>query len=63
MIFRPNKKLSAFLYSLEIPIGVWTGIVLSQNRYVFGFCLTAACSALYFYAAMIWPTVREKDAE
>lgn len=56
---KANKTLSAFLYSLEIPIGVWTGIVLSQGKYLFGFLLTASCSLIYFYAAMIWPTPKQ----
>jgi len=60
---KPNKKLSALLYSLEIPIGVWVGILLSQQRWGLGIGLTVASSALYYYAALLWPTPKQKDGE
>jgi hypothetical protein len=60
---KPNKELSALLYSLEIPLGVWVGLLLSQNKWFLGASLTVCSSLAYYYAALMWPTPKVKDGD
>ena len=60
---KSNKKISALLYSLEIPFGVWIGILFSQQKWFLGIGLTTVSSGVYYLAALLWPTPKDENVK
>lgn len=49
-----KKYLTALLYAIETPVGVWTGLEIDHQHYIKSCLLIAVLSALVFFGVLLW---------
>lgn len=56
-----SRLVTAALYTLETPIGVWAGIALDKSQWLLGCVLTCVLMVLVFLGVCLWFDTQTKE--